>query len=288
VLSSVLDSLFGHLGRKRTIMVGLVLRGASVLAWKHRHPVVRLAHVVNVLVDIVDVERATEARGVVTADVQAVLAQLLDDMPRWDAEGPETEPKFDPRLDALTTAAKVNGVMSTARFVDAIAAALPPELGFLRRPLAACAAELGETFDASVSSTKDGGLTFEAWDHELKLCMGLMQHMADGRWKTWQLGVTQAYLALLTYKPYFAHFKARGVDPAILIRELGESYATPTWPVRDRPEGLVATVGPALFAAILRAERYAAADATNVRLRDLLLALHDEPSLATSIDKLVG
>lgn len=179
-------------------------------------------------------------------------------------------------------------MLSTARFVEGIAAALPPELGFLRRPLAACAGELGTTFDASVSSTRDGGLTFEAWDPDLKKCMGLMQHLADDCWKTWQLAPVQVFFALLAYKPYFAHFKARGVDPTAVIRDLGEAQPPPSWPVRDRPEGLVPTVGPALFAVVVRAERYAAADASNVRLRDLLLALHDEPLLAGAIDQLVG
>jgi hypothetical protein len=249
---------------------------------------VRLEHIVSVLVDLTDVQKALEARGMNIADVQAVIAQLVADRPSWAADAPEVEPKFDPRLDPLTDGARVNGALSTARFVEGVAAALPPELAFVRRPLATCAVELGATFDAAVACTKDGGLTFEAWDPDLQKCMGLMQSLADDRWKTWELGPTQTFLALLAYKPYFAHFRARGVDPVTVMRDLGATLPPPTWPVRDRPEGLVPTVGPALFAVVLRAERYAAADASNVRLRDLLLALHDEPWLAAPIDRLAG
>jgi len=266
----------------------MLLRGARILAWKHRHALVRLEHVVSVLVDLVDVQKALDTHGVNLADVQAVVAQLVDGRPRWAEDAPEVEPKLDPRLDPLTDGARVNGALSTARFVEGVAAALPPELAFVRRPLAACAAELGTTFDAAVACTKDGGLTFEAWDPDLQKCMGLMQHLADDRWKTWELGPTQTFLALLAYKPYFAHFRARGVDPVTVMRDLAAALHPPAWPVRDRPEGLVASVGPALFAVVLRAERYAADDASDVRLRDLLLALHDEPMLAGAIDQLVG
>ena len=43
-----------------------------------------------------------------------------------------------------------------------------------------------------------------------------------------------------------------------------------------------------MFAVSLRAERYAAADASDVRLRHLLQALHEEPHLKASIDMLVA
>ena len=288
MFSAVLNSLLGH-GSQGPLMPGMLVRGARVLAWQHRHALVRLEHFVSVLVDLVDVQKALETRGVNVADVQAVMAQLLDDQPRWGADAPDVEPQFDPSLDPLMAGARLNGVLSTARFVDGIATALPPELGFLRGPLAASAAELGATFDATIASTKESVLTFEAWDPELKKCMGLMQHLTDKEFTTsWEMGPVQLFGTLLGYKPYFTRFKGRGVDPLMVLRELGESRLAPTWPVRDRPVGLVATVGPALLALVVRAERYAADDASNVRLRDLLLALHDEPLLARSVDQLVG
>lgn len=91
----MLESLFGHGSGKGPTMPGMLLRGALILAWKHRHALVRLEHVVSVLVNLVDVQKALEAHGMNIADVQAVVAQLVDDRPRWTEDAPEVEPKFD-------------------------------------------------------------------------------------------------------------------------------------------------------------------------------------------------
>jgi ATP-dependent Clp protease ATP-binding subunit ClpA len=287
VLSSVWDTLLGKNG-KRPTMGGMLLRSALVTAWTRRHDTVRLEHLASALVDVSDVAKALEARGMHVADVEAVVAQLVDDLPSRDADAPDTEPTFDKALDPITNAAMVKGALSSARFIENIANALPSELGFLRRPLAASAPELGTTFDAPIAYGEKSGLTFEGWDVDLQKCLGLMQTLADTRWDSWQLGATHLFLALLGYKPYFATFKARRVDPAQVIRDLGERMPALRWDHRKRPEGLVPTIGPTLFAVILRAERHAAADASDVRLRHLLLALHAEPHLKESIDQLVG
>jgi hypothetical protein len=288
MFSSVIESLFGRGGSKQPSMGGMLMRASRILAWKHRHDVARLEHLETVLVELVDVQKALEARGAHVADVQAVLAQLLDDLPRRDADAPEIAPTFDPRFESLMTGAVVGSAISTVRLVDGIAGALPPELAFLRRPLAATATELGATFDATLSSTKDGGLTFEGWDPELKKCMGLMQRLADERWGSWSLEPRHLFLALLFHKPYFAYFRARGQDSVALIGEMASRGGTPTWPARDRPPSLIPEISPRLFALMLRAERSAASDATDVRLRHLLLALHDEPDLMLAVDRLAG
>ena len=269
-------------------MTGMLLRSGRVSAWLRRHRVARLEHVVRALVDVADVQSALETRGIHDADVIAVLTQLQEDIARCDDDDPDTEPPFDPALDQLTKGATVNGLLSTTRFVEGLAAALPPELAFVRRPLAACAGELGATFDAVLSSTKDGSLTFDAWDPQLKTCVGLMQQLSDKRWQSWQMSPMSLFVSLLSYKPYFAYFKERGHDPVALVNELAEGMPKPTWPVRPRPASLTPSVNPALFALLLRSERYAAADATDVRLRHLLHALHDERAIAPWIDRLAS
>lgn len=293
MLASVLESLFGASGSsggaqgKRPNVAGMLLNSARVLAWKHRHPTADLEHLVHVLVDIVDVQRALDTRAVHAGDVLGVTRQLMDDLPKRSADAPDVQPAYTARLDGITSVAMVGGVVSTARFVTGIAEALPPELAFLRRPLAACAPELAATFDASLSS-KDGSLTFEAWDPELRTCMGLMQHFSDKRWESWQMAPMHLFFALLGYKPYFAYFKARGQDPMALLRDLDASIPEPDWPVRGRPADLTPALSPSLLALVLRAERHAASDATDVRLRHLLQALHEEPELTRWIERLIG
>lgn len=287
MLTSVLESLFGSTIGKRPNVAGMLLNGARVLAWKHRHLTADLEHLVHMLVDMVDVRRALDARGVHADDVLGVTRQLMEDMAKRDADSPDLPPDYAVRLDTITNAAMVGGAVSTSRFVTVIAEALPAELAFLRRPLAACATELAATFDATTSS-KDGGLTFEAWEPELKTCMGLMQHLSDKRWEAWQMGPMHIFIALLCYKPHFAYFKARGHDPRALMLDLDATLPPVDWPQRGRPEGLTPALGASLFALILRAERYAASDATNVRLRHVLLALHDEPEIRPWIDRLAS
>lgn len=287
VISSFWDTLLGKTG-KRPTMGAMLLQSAHVRAWSQSHDVVRLEHLVSALVDLTDVERALEARGMQPADVQAVLDQLIEGLPRRAEDAADIEPTFDKALDALVVSARLNGVLSSAPFIENIANALPPELGFVRRPLAASATELGATFDAPIAFAANGGLTFEGWDDDLQKCMGLMQVLSDTRWEAWHLGTIQLFVALLSYKPYHAKFKARGVDPNAVIREIGEHLPNTRLPSRDRPAGFKPSVGPGLFAVILRAERYAAADASDVRLRHLLQALHEEPHLKASIDMLVA
>lgn len=287
MLTSVLESLFGSTTGKRPNVAGMLLNGARILAWKHRHLTADLEHLVFMLVDMVDVRRALDARGVHADDVIGVARQLMEDLPKRDADSPDLQPGYAARLDTITNAAMVGGVVSTSRFVTTIAEALPAELAFLRRPLASCASELAATFDATTSS-KDGALTFEAWEPELKTCMGLMQHFSDKRWEAWQMGPIHLFIALLCYKPHFAYFKGRGQDPRELMLDLDATLPAPDWPQRGRPEGLTPALSASLLALILRAERYAASDATNVRLRHVLLALHDEPELTPWIDRLAG
>jgi hypothetical protein len=115
-----------------------------------------------------------------------------------------------------------------------------------------------------------------------------MQQLSDKRWQSWQMSPMSLFVSLLSYKPYFAYFKGRGHDPVVLMNEIAESLPEPTWPVRPRPATLTPVVSPALFALLLRAERYAAADATDVRLRHLLHALHDEAAIAPWIDRIAS
>ena len=172
-------------------MGAMLLQNAHVRAWSDCHDVVRLEHLVNALVDLTDVERALRARGMELADLRAVIDQLVEHLPKRDEHAPDVEPTFDQALDPLVVSARLNGVLSSARFIENIANSLPPELGFVRRPLAASAAELGATVDAPIAFAANGGLTFEGWDDDLQKCIGPMQALSDTRWEAWHLGTIQ-------------------------------------------------------------------------------------------------
>jgi len=263
-----------------------VISDARVRAWRYRNREVRLEHLLSGVLGLVEVQRLLDLQGVLAADTEAVTDQLLADLPRRADEEPDTEPTFDSALDPLVVRAQKGGVLRTSPFFEVFAEAMPRELGFVRRPLAAAAAQLGATYDGATSA-KGQELTFENWDPELRKCMVIMQSLSD-KHRNW-LQTPQALLvAVLLYKPYFHVFKGRGQDPNVLMNDMVAS-----WPKQDpvlmrhRPSG-TPTVSAPLFALVVRAERYAAEDATEVRLRHLLLALHDEPLLARWIDRLAG
>ena len=283
-MTSLLDKLIAGVSPGRTTSQGMaraLLGIGPVVAQVRGHGEADVEHLLSVLLGLVDVRKALEARGAHPDDASAVVEQLLDE--RLVVEEGVT-PTLSPRLRAVLDRTTRAGGSSTD-LIASVAAALPRELAFLRSALEGAARDVGPLYDGALSSLR-GGLSFEAWDHDLKLTMGIMQNQAD-RWRLWLMRPLGLFVALLTTKAYAGPLKARGIDIDALFKELEASLPASRW-TRDPPVGWVPGMDPALYAVILRAERYAAGDASDVRLRHVLAALHDEPDLAPWVERIAG
>lgn len=284
-MASLLDRLLAGVSPKTTSIRGMastLLASPLLVAARMGHAEADVEHLVRVLLGLVDVRRALEARGVYPDDALAVVDQLLDERAAAE-EG--VSPIRGRRLQAVNELA-TRGGGSSADVIRAVAAALPRELVFLRKPLEGAALDVAPLYDGALSAA-DGAMTFAAWDPDLRGCMGRMQSLADTKWKSWAMSPLTLLLALLCTRAYYEPLKARGIDILALIKEIGAAMPAPRW-TREPPEGHVPSIGPMLYATILRAEHYAADDASDVRLRHLLTALHDEPELAPWVERIAG
>lgn len=257
------------------------------MAWAKGHAEYDVEHVLDAFLEVVDVSGMLEKRGVVVADVRAILEQLLDERPRSEERGPG--PELSARLDTVVNRAGAGGRIPLAPFVENLGSALPRELGFVRPALTAAAPEIDAFFSASLSHDANDHLTLEAWSDEMKAVVGLMQKSADETLKGWGIAIFHLFFAVLAAKSLHAAFRARGVDTVAIVRELTRASKAKYGSVRFAPpEDFGMSMTPALYATFIRAERYAAEDRTSVKLRHVLAAIHDEPDYAPFVVKLLG
>jgi len=286
------DLAAGLLGRPpRTIergMGGCIAATASLDAQLLRHVELEVDHVLWVLLALTDVERALAERGVLAADARAVLEQLLAEktVVPLDAAGVPLDERVPPRsarVQALLAAASPAGFVSVSALLRELAApkVLPAELAFLAPSLVAIAPGVGALLDGAMAS-KDGSLTLRGWSAKAASAVSVAQHLADKRAEAWQMRPLLLYLATLSVMRDAV--KARGLEIKAMVEEAGVPVSL-GW--RAPPRGHVAGLSAGVYAILLRAERYAAAEASDVRLRDLLSALHDEPQFASGIRRLI-
>ena len=263
-------------------MASNLLASPLVVAQRAGHPQADVEHLLHLMLGLSDLGKALRKRDVYPDDVTAAVEQLLDDRPSHEED---VTPVRTPRLQTVhDLALRLGG--SSADVITSVAAALPRELTFLRRPLEESARDVASLYDSALSG-KDGAMTFRAWDVDLRGCMGLMQSLVDTDWQSWFMSPLSLLLTLLCAKRYHEPLKARGIDAAKLVGEIGSSLPHSHWP-RLPPAGHTAGISPSLYALILRAEQYAADDASDVRLRHLLASLHDEPELAPFVARMAG
>ncbi len=263
-------------------MAKTLLASPLLLAQRAGHARADVEHFLYVLLSLSDLTKALVKRDVYPDDVRAVLEQLLDERP---AEEGEVTPTRSPRLQTVHDLAQRRGG-SSVDVLTSVAAALPRELVFLRRPLEEAAQDVGALYDGALAS-KGGAMTFRGWDPDLRTCMGTMQALVDTKWRSWSMTPLALLLTLLCAKRYYEPLRARGIEAVKMIEEIGSTLPQSHWR-RPPPAGHQAGIGPALYATILRAEHYAADDASDVRLRHVLAALHDEPELAPFVAQIAG
>ena len=263
-------------------MATTLLASPHVIAAAAGHAQADVEHLLYVLLRLIDLRKALAAHAVFPDDAMAVVDQLLDERPALEDV---VIPPRSPRLQTVHDLALRWGG-SAADVITSVAAALPRELAFLRKPLEAAARDVAGLYDGALSAA-NGAMTFQAWDPELRAVMGRMQGLVDTRWPSWTMAPLTLLLSLLCTKTYYAPLQERGIDVVALIGKIGEAMPAPRWE-RAVPKGHVAAISPALYAAILRAEHYAADDASDVRLRHVLAALHDETELAPWVNRLAG
>jgi len=284
-VSSLLDRLIAGLspgGASTRGMASNLLASPLVVARRAGHAQADVEHLLHLLLGLSDLGRALQKRDVYPDDVRAAVEQLLDERPSHEED---VAPTRTPRLRTVNDLAlRLGG--SSADVIASVAAALPRELAFLRRPLEDSARDVASLYDGALSG-KAGAMTFRAWDPDLRACMGTMQALVDKDWQSWFMSPLALLLTLLCAKRYSEPLKARGVHAVKLMEEMGDALPRSRW-TRLPPAGHTAGVGPALYAVILRAEQYAADDASDVRLRHVLASLHDEPELAPFVARLAG
>ena len=282
MITRVLERLLSR--PRRVNMSGTLLLHARLLAWQRRHATVAAEHVLDWLLRIADVRQVLGARKVHIDDAAEALERLMEDLPAATAD---EAPPFASEIDGAVARSMAGGVCHTGPLLENLTGVLPPAFTYLRAPLASVAPRLGELFDAELAQSKQG-LTFEAWDPELRLAASVMQNRVDTRFdQLWWVTPSAFFVGILTHQPYFTAFKARGVDPKNLVTEWVASLPpAPAWR-RARPASVIPSFAPHLYALLLRAERYAAEDASDVRLRHALAAIHDETELAPWVERLV-
>jgi hypothetical protein len=278
---SLLDRLFGS---SMAGVAGSLLSSARTVAWIRQHQQVTLPHVVSRLFLLEDAHRTLDANGLSTDDAIAVVDQLLDELPT-DRNDDTTPPPYASVLDRICDRARAGGHTPMGAFVTELARELPRELGFVRAPLVASAPKLGKLFDVPLGH-RGQELSLEGWHEGAKECLVIAQGLADTKWKVWMIGTAHVLFAILCWAPFADTLKAKGIDTVALIREIGATMPKPPW-ARRRPDGIKPGFSAGVLALIIRAERYAAEDAGDVRVRHLLAALHDERDLAPFVARLV-
>lgn len=265
------------------------MRQASLTAWKHRHPRIEAEHVAFVLLRLAEVRSLLAGRGLHADDALAVIDQLLVDRPALPAEAPETEPALDVLASALEHAMQDPGARyDVAHLVPALAGLLPRELGFVRPALVAIAPELAALYDVTLSERPDAVMTLEGWTPEARQCVLSAQATVKKHRAYWQIEPVHVLLAVLFTSSVADSLRARGLEPRTITDEMGSAPPlAQTWDWRDRPSAVTVSFSPAMYAFLVRAERYAAADRSDVRVRHLVLGLHDEPELAPYVARLV-
>ncbi len=294
---SILDKILGlglpGMGESMRGMAGSILGGAEILARGYGHVTCEVIHLVDIVVQLVEIERALVARGMNADDVHAVVDQLLDELPLADggddAPPPTRSAAFQRVVDRARIPGDRHGGFSATALLDAIVSELPRELRFLEKPLSSATGEVGPLYEGQLSSAK-GALTLAAWDEGLRGVFALAQKTCDERWHSWSVTPALFFITILSAKSYHDAFKARGVDPLELLRDVSAAFAARKGRTfrKKPPPGHLAGLSPGLFALILRAERYAAEDATDVKLRHVLAAIHDVPLLAPFVERLAG
>lgn len=286
MFDELIDKLLGRSTRRGTV-AGLFLRRAVVDARAAGHSEVDVEHVLLGLVRLIDVKKMLAPRGISADDVEAILEQLLAERRTSEKLGPE--PPLSARLKTVCDRSVVGEWIALRAFLENLAAALPRELGFARASLTATAPEIAAFFDAPLSKTPDGHLTFTAWSPQMAGIAGLMQRLSDGKLKGWAMSIHTFFVSLLGNKAIHAAFKARGIDTVAILKEVGDAlmktYGRVTF---EPPEDHVPSISPGLYALFIRAEQYAADDRSQVTLQHVLAALHDEPEYADAVDKLAG
>ncbi len=284
-MASLLDKVLAGVSPGSTSVRGMaktLLASPLLLAACAGHAEADVEHLAYILLGLVDVRKAMESRGNHPDDALAVVIQLLDERAVSEESVVRTR---TPRLQAVhDLAARAGG--TSAGVITSVAAALPPELAFARKALEGAAHDVGPLYDGALSALR-GAMSFEAWDPDLRGCMSRMQTLADTSWHSWAMSPLSLLLMLLCTRTYGEPLTARGINIAVFIKEIGAALPKSRW-TREPPEGHTPGVGPALYAAILRAEHYAADDASDVRLRHVLAALHDEPELAAFVERIAG
>ncbi|MDB4947066.1 MAG: hypothetical protein JWP97_6600 [Labilithrix sp.] len=290
-LESRLEKVLGKVTRDESLVRGMgrtMLVHVPCLAGQLRHAEADVEHLVYVILDLSDVRRSLDRQGAYPDDALAAVQQLLEDRATTDETATALPPRTA-RLQAVHELAARDSDAGSA-VVRAAAAALPRELGFLRKPLEAAALDVAPVFDGALSG-KGGAMTFAAWDPALRTVLARMQAVADRKTDVvWTMTPSLLLLSTLYDPSLRESLASRGLDPQVLLADVATARErTGFSPDRlvDPPPGHVPSIGPALFATLLRAESYAADDATNVKLRHLLAALHDEPLLAPAVARLV-
>lgn len=262
-----------------------VLLTATVrVAQAYGLPTVGPADLVHTLCAVPEVRDALAQRGVSLPDLDALFLQLDGEtVPAPEGVRPVLGPEIEPILAAATEA----GRWRFGRVVSGLAAALPPVLSFLRRPLAEAAADLHDALGGAISTRPDATLTLEGWNPKVAACVGVAQKAADKAGHWWLSAPLLLVAAEVVYRDLFA---SRGFVGGGLVDAVDEAYATRPphpLPLRNRPDGDLAAVGINAYASLVRAERYAAEDRTDVTLGHLLASLRAHDELRPIIDRLV-
>jgi hypothetical protein len=280
---ALLDKLFASVSPNGTSirpMGTALLASALVTASAFSHREADVEHLLDEWLRVVDIRKALEANGVFPDDAIAVVDQLLDERPV--VENP-VEAVRSPRLQAVHDLV-ARGGPSAAVVITSAAAALPRELVFLRKPLEHAAHDVAPLFDGALSAA-GGQMTFTAWDATMRGCMVAMQKVVDEHTRPWFMTPLMLFATMLITKRYHPVVTASGIDVEAVIAGIAHERKGKRRPFRDPPAGRTAGIGPALFAVILRAEHYAARDASDVALRHVLRSLRDEPELASSVER---
>lgn len=289
VYSGEMQAMFATLSRwvegdARHQAVGLLLTDAQFAGRRRRLREIDAAYLLARLTDVPEVAAALEASGLASADVDAVVEQLLDD-PDLHTED-DAEPEMGPDIGPILRASEIAGHHRLAPFLRALAEAIPPPLGFVRSALGAHADAIADAVDPPRARDAKGNATLDGWTPPIQRVIALAQHVADQRTDIWVLHPFHVLLALLGSKDYREMLARRGLT----FEALDAHIATlpppkePPFGWRAKPAGEPSHVGLAMHALLVRAERFAAEDRSDVNVGHLLAALRASKTLRPVID----
>lgn len=282
-LATWLGGLTGDHGRTA---VGVLLTDARLSAKLRRRKVVDPTYVFVVLFRVPEVKDALRVRGVEPRDVDAILDQLVDDDELY-TDG-DDEPTFAPALDGLVAASQSGGAARLAPFLRALAAELPPALGFVRGPLHASAEDVDRALDAPLAHQADGSLTLAGWEPAVKRVIALSQGVADRSEGSYTTRPEHALLAATLSPDFKDLLTRRGLGRAQLEAHFevvgGRHAARSSRPVRYKPAGERVVTSLSFHTLLVRAERFAGEDRCDVTIGHLLAALREEEDLRELVD----